>query len=226
MVELWFDGHPLNDSSPTIGQFLNHIENIEDFSDEDRKEYAINHLTLSARKFIKYKAHGKWQDLRKVLFLKYQTKLSLKQKIEARKSLVQLDDESIELFYNRCVKCQYLIRDDVEDLIFENDILFSFVIGLKSHIYEQLILKDNLSSLDECFTIAQEVEKSFHFSNIEEANSSPVKLEVVTVKSEPIEDDFDNDFKQDLSTISHEEQNALCSRNPQNVKLRLHCAEI
>ena len=203
--ELWFDGHPLNASSPTIGQFLHHIENLADFSDEERREYAIDHLISSPKKFIKYNAGVKWQDLRKILFQKYRLKLSIKEKLELLKSLVQLDDESIELFYNRCVKCQYVIQDDVEDLIFENDILFRFVIGLKDHIYQQLILKDNLNSLYECYKIAQEVEKDLQLTN-NEAKSSPVKVEVVTVKNEPVNDDFDNDFKQELAVLSHEDQ--------------------
>ena len=185
MEELWFNGDPLKTSGPSIGQFLNHVENHLDITNQEKSAYAISHLTPSIMDDIAYCLQGKWQDLRKVLFQKYQSKVStLMEKINLRKSLIQSESETCQQFYNRCVKIQYLLHDDVGDLICKNDIVFSFVIGLKVDIHEQLILHENLSSLDECLNIAIDIEKNLHLQKSDTSWQQPLQLEEKAIKNE------------------------------------------
>ena len=99
MEELWFNGDPLKTSGPSIGQFLNLIDNQPDLTNQEKSAYAISHLTSSVMDDITYSFQGKWQDLRKMLFQKYQAKLAnLMEKINLRKSLIQSESETCHQF--------------------------------------------------------------------------------------------------------------------------------
>ena len=202
MEELWFDGTPLKTSGPAIGQFLKYIESHSNLNDEEKKALAMSHLTGSAKKFVKYDVSKSWQDMRKNLFAKYQCKLPLKSKIELKKSLIQSEDESCRVFYERCVKCQYVIRDDIEDLVLDNDITISFVIGLYLPIYQQLLLNDGLNAPQDWLEAALKVEKEFLLGR--HRIEPHVKLEVGNVKKEPV-DDYQEENLEDHQEGFHDE---------------------
>ena len=210
MEELWFNGDPLKTSGPSIGQFLNHIENHSDLTNQEKSAYAISHLTPSIMDNITFSFQGKWQDLRKMLFQKYQSKLAnLMEKINLRKSLIQSESETCQQFFNRCVKIQYLLHDDVGDLICNNDIVFSFVMGLNVDIHEQLILNENLSSLDDCLNIALDIEKNLHLQKTNTILLQPLQLKEKAIINE-YEDDASESvdyFKDDSIILSETVQN-------------------
>ena len=201
MEELWFNGQPLQTSGPSIGEFLSHIENQTDLTNEQKKTYAINHLNSTVKKTIKYNVHRTWQDLRKFLFQRYQSKLPLREKINLRKSLTQFENETCKQFYDRCVKCQYIIRDDVEDLICDSDIMFSYVIGLKDNIYKKLI-SNELHCLEDCLRISVEIEEESYMQS--QQQQQPIKVEEFAMKNECDDDvgEFENDIKEDPNNFS------------------------
>ena len=56
----------------------------------------------------------------------------------------QLDTESIEDFYQRCIQSQYLVSDDIRDAAFEREVLLHFLIGLTPFIRDTV--SNSLSS--------------------------------------------------------------------------------
>ena len=193
MEEMWFTGDVQQASNPTIGQFIKYIEKIPDFSDQEKKDFALDHVSLTIQRYVNsnLKEDYTWQHLKNLLVKKYQSKLSLKDKILLRRGLIQDKNETCLDFHNRCVKCQYLLRDDDENQIFEYDILFNFVIGLKSSIYNQLLAYEKLSNLETCLNLALEIEN--------DVPQQPVKQETVIVKQE-IEETFDEDYNENFYT--------------------------
>ena len=80
------------------------------------------------------------------------TKLSIREKIELRKSLKQRSPaENVELFYKRCMSAQELL-DEATNAIdneeknhsdtFQRDVLLNFVLGLENSLQEQILASD------------------------------------------------------------------------------------
>ena len=55
--------------------------------------------------------------IREKLHRKFKSQLSLRDKVELRRNLVQKMDESIREFFHRCIVCQYVICDDYGDSV-------------------------------------------------------------------------------------------------------------
>ena len=193
MEDLCFIGNSLKTSDPSIGQFLNHIENQPDLTNQEKRAYAFSHLSLSVKENLQFDGDGKWQDLRKILFRKYRSRLNLKEKIVLQKSLLQHDEESVKEFFDRCMKSQYILHDDIEDMLCDNDVVFSFVIGLKDHIHQKLLLNDNIHSVEEYLRIALEIEDNFDLKDAALAESLPMKFKVKTTGLECKTDFIDYD---------------------------------
>ena len=75
-------------------------------------------------------------------------KLSIKEKVEVRISLLQRNDEAIDEFYERCVDAQYVISDNAKDGAFDREVLLHFLFGLVPTIRAD-VLNANRSSLED-----------------------------------------------------------------------------
>ena len=83
------------------------------------------------------------------------TKLSIREKIDLRKSLKQRSPvENVKLFYKRCMSAQKLLDEatntiDNEDdgernhsETFQRDVLLNFVLGLENSLQEKILASD------------------------------------------------------------------------------------
>ena len=84
------------------------------------------------------------------------TKLSIREKIELRKSLKQRSPaENVALFYKRCMSAQELLDEATNSIdnedddgeknhseTFQRDVLLNFVLGLENSLQEQILASD------------------------------------------------------------------------------------
>ena len=136
------------DSWLTCGQFLSLIEdhgNKINLSEPQLKEHCLSKLCNSALELFQKHSHLSWNKLKNLLFHNFPVKLSIRDKVEILKKLQQNDGESVDDFYQRCLKAQYLISDDVIDVGFEREVLLHFLIGL-SPLIRDLVLATKCSS--------------------------------------------------------------------------------
>ena len=173
----------------TIGQFIKCIEANDTIpNDEDKKLLAIHQLTDNRKQFVQPHLKKNWKSLKKLLLNKFKSKLTLIEKINLRRHLIQRENESCEQFHARCVKWQFLLNDDQVDSIFEKDILINFVSGLKEDIYNKLVLEENISDLNLCVKLAIQIEQD----TVEDKKS--------IVRAEEISDNEISDIDYDIST--------------------------
>ena len=157
---LCFDGLvQKEDLKPTVGQFLRYVEAHTDLSNEDKKILAVSNLKSFAKDDIKTKLKHNWPTMKKYLFDQYRCQLTLKEKIELRRYLIQREEESTREFHDRCIKAQYMLCDDNADLVLERDIIISFISGIKEDVYQIIIRIEPLATLDLCLKHAQEIEQ-------------------------------------------------------------------
>ena len=157
---VWFNGDIKDDNNcPSIGQFFQYIEKHKHLNGEDKKSLALHHLKGPAKLFAN-NCSLEWKSFKKELFNKFKCELSLKEKIDLRKHLIQQENENCIEFHKRCVKYQFLLWDDQQNSVFERDILISFVCGLKENIYEKLMIEEEFSALDTCVKIATKIEQN------------------------------------------------------------------
>ena len=152
--ELWF----VNTSSGPIGQFFNHIESHVDWDDSKKKDYVFSHLKGPAQKFSEENLNPEmdWKEIREKLYTQFRCHLTIREKVELRRHLVQSFNESIRDFFYRCISCQYFICDDLCEAVTDRDILINFLLGMRKDIYEDLIKGVNSIDLK---TSLQEAEK-------------------------------------------------------------------
>merc|ERR1712156_1375837 len=124
----------------TISQFLDAIEGTENWSDEDKKIYTLNHLKGQAELFSKQYIHMEmnWNDIKIKLFEHFKCQMSIWDKLEMKKNLVQSENETIKDFYNRCVLCQYLVCDDYSETVLDSQIMINFLLGMHKFICDKL----------------------------------------------------------------------------------------
>ena len=227
MNEMYFDGLvKASDRKPTVGQFLKFVEDHANLCDEDKKVLAVNHLKSFDEEDLEHISKNDWPSLKRLLFDQYRCQLSLKQKIELRRNLVQGSNESVQEFHDRCIKAQYMLCDDMIDFIAERDIVMNYVCGLKSQIYYKFISSpDEISgTLDQCLKRAIDIEQYqengkmlFMLKKKKTKNKNPILIkkqkttmttttpkheEMVKIKKEPsyMEDEYDdsmNDYGMD-----------------------------
>ena len=198
--DLYFDGLVQKyDLKPTIGQFLKFVENHKDLSDEDKKVLAFNQLQSFAKEAIKPMVKHKWPSLKKYLFDQFRCQLTLLEKIELRRYLHQEETESAQEFHDRCIKGQFMLCDDREDLVFERDILINFISGLREDIYNRVIQLDNISSsLQMCLKKVIEIEEKE--AGINDIISNEVKYEEIKVEAKyETNDPLINENEYDIS---------------------------
>ena len=135
----------------TCGQFLSAIEKFVhsgDYLELEIKEFCLSKLSDSARELFQKNIEKPWSELKRLMFEQFPVKLTIREKVEVRKGLQQLDTESIDDFYQRCLQAQYFVSDDVRDAGFEREVLLHFLIGL-SPLIRDLVLATKCSSSDD-----------------------------------------------------------------------------
>ena len=168
---LYFDGLvQKEDLKPTVGQFLRFIEDQTDLCDNDKKALAIRSLKSFAKEEIKSKLKHNWHAIKKYLFDHYKCQLTLKEKIELRRYLIQAEDESISEYHDRCIKAQYMLCNDNADLVLERDIILNFISGVREDIYQIIIRIEPLATLDLCLKHAQEIEQLLKLNDTDKEN--------------------------------------------------------
>ena len=142
-----FDG---KDASITCGQFLALIDekaDSESLSEDELKEFCHSNMSGDAQQFFASKIDMPWEELKIQMVKEFSMKLSIKEKVELRKSLKQLETEAVEDFYKRCQRTQFLVSDDIRDVAFEREVLLNFLIGLHSAI-QKAVLTANCKNAD------------------------------------------------------------------------------
>ena len=214
-----WSGYKFKDGSAseglTAGQFVHFIDKKQDMSMSEKMAFASQNMTGPALEFTQnYSKDLSWKEFRLKLLDYYKLDLNVRQKVELRKGHKQGLEESVQDFLNRCKKCQFLIcDDDLEAATQERDILINFLYGLNEDYYENLIIIDNLSSLEAFFVealkleammlvkaevIGEELEDDLDFeSNFPKLDA--VKAEQVLIKPD-LEDDLEDhdDYNDDL----------------------------
>ena len=110
------------------------------------KDFCLSKLTESARELFLKNFEKSWNELKILMFEKFPVKLTIREKVDIRKGLQQLDTESIDDFYRRCLQALYFVSDDdVRDSGFEREVLLHFLIGL-SPLIRDLVLASKCSS--------------------------------------------------------------------------------
>ena len=183
-----------DDSHPTMGQFLNYIDSNIRWSESEKKSYIFEHLEKPALKIAMTNLpnHEKmdWKEIKQKLIEQFFVKLTIRQKIELKKDLIQRFDESCQDFLDRCKKYQYLLCDDNIDFVTERDILINFLLGLRTDFFDTLINNENLQTLEAFFVEAVVLEASLQVkvesTSYEEPvmQVSPIKTKFENVKTE------------------------------------------
>ena len=176
----------------TWGQFISTIEDFalnDNFMEVEIKEFCLSKLSGTARELFQKNYDKSWRELKTLMSEKFPVKLTIIEKVEVRKGLQQLDNESINDFYQRCLQAQYFVSDDVRDGGFEREVLLHFLIGL-SPLIRDLVLATKCSSSDDYINEAKKYVKIIK----EEVPEANVKIEI-----DPYEE---FDFKHNIEDFS------------------------
>ena len=208
--EVWFNGNIKDDEKcPTISQFLKFIEDMNS-SDEDKKLFATYHLTGTAKEIMQPHLNQNWAALKNLLLYNFKCKLSLKDKIDLRRYLIQHENESCKQFHSRCEKWQLLLCDDQIESVFERDILINFVSGLKEEIYQKLVHDSNISDLETCVKLAIEIEQVIFQSEYIDEEDVKVEVDIKDIKTEVTSNDedvgYDNPYEYLQNNIKVEQE--------------------
>ena len=174
--DIWFSHSPNGEIGITIGQFIATIENHTNWSNDEKKDYLVNHVKGQAKTYVQtnFKESSKWPNIKSKLLKEFKCKMNLWTKVEFRRTLLQMPNENVRDFYQRCVSCQYILCDDIIDAVIERDILFSFLLGLQKSIYEELTKIDQVMELQMCLA---EVEKLESINKNIDVKTEDIKLE-------------------------------------------------
>ena len=221
------------DSWLTFGQFLSMIENIawrSHLTEVEIKEFCLLKLSDNALELFQNNLTKSWNELKNLMFEKFPVQLTISEKVEVRKRLQQLDSESIDEFYERCIQAQYLVSDDIKDVGFEREVLLHFLIGL-SPLIRDLVLSTKCSSSNDYVNEAKKYVKIVKKEPLEEN----IKIEV-----DPYYEDSDiksslNDFEEHLTDL-HENELTNLEKSSSNrqcdecgdtfssyFRLKMHC---
>ena len=217
--ELWFRDAPtkwLLDT--TIGQFINTIESHDDWEDSEKSDFALKHLKGPAQQFAKWFLKDKkmeWMIMKEKLYQQFKSKLNIWEKVELRKNLIQLEDESIKDFFHRCVTCQYVICDDYSETVFERDIMINFLLGMRKDIFEELTkgqLPSEKMDLYSCFEEVIKLEMVMDYQIQIELEKMPMEKRnpsenILTKENIKIEPDILNseEFKEEIKSVNGSE---------------------
>ena len=191
MEEIWFVDTPVW-AETTISQFIDAIEGNENWSDVDKKTFAMSHLKGAAEIFAKehLQIDMDWDTIKLKLFEQFKCLVNIWDKVEMRRNLKQGPNETMRDFYNRCVSYQYILCDDYGETVMDNDIMINFMHGMHRQIfnilYEQLFTSEHAVDLNLCLSEAEVIE-----SKINQGIIAPIKQDQgftntnPTVKNEP-----------------------------------------
>ena len=103
-----------------------------------------------------------WQntfdDLKRYLFTLFQPKLTTRNKVELRQSLIQNAAENVQQFFNRCKCAQIQLCDQFySEVLDERELLLTFINGLRSEL-QDIVIRSEVKSLDSCLEAAIKVE--------------------------------------------------------------------
>ena len=178
MEEIWFDDTP-QWMETTVSQFLDTIEGNENWNENDKKTFALNHLKGAAEVFSQrhIQADMDWNTIKVKLFEQFKCQVNIWDKVEMHRNLVQSETEMVRDFYNRCVSFQYIFCDDYGELVLDNDIMINFLHGMNrityNTLYERLSLTENILDLNLCLSEAEVIETEMTNSNQEQSNTHP-----------------------------------------------------
>ena len=175
--EFWFCDTS-NGLEYTIGQFIDFIESHNDWHDSEKSSYALCHLKGPAKKFSEknLKPEMDWKKIKKELHSHFRSHFSLRDKVELLRGLIQKPNESIKDFFNRCISCQYIICDDDVDSVVERDILLSFLLGMQTNVYEEVVCAKYPMNLQNCLKESEKLELVLN-------NSCQINLENIKIET-------------------------------------------
>ena len=187
------------DSWLTCGEFIFKMETISsknNLTEVEIKEFCLSKLLDNAHELFEINYEKSWSELKTLMFEMFPVKLTISEKVEVRKRLQQLDSESIDDFYQRCIHAQYLVSDDVRDFGFEREVLLHFLIGL-SPLIRDLVLATKCTSSNDYINEAKKYVKIIKEEPLEEN----IKIEV-----DPYYENFNiNDKLDDFNAYDLEE---------------------
>ena len=182
----------------TCGLFISLIDEYahrQSLPEDQIKELCQSKVSDDALEFLSSNIHESWTNLKSLLLKRYSVKLTIREKVELRKSLKQAEAEEVEDFYHRCLQAQYLVSDDVRDIAFERECLLNFLLGLNPFIQEA-VLTSSCTSID---GFIEEAKK--HFAVPKDEYFEP------NVKLEPWEDYNDLEFNAQFEDFPDQNQN-------------------
>ena len=148
--------HGYNDKYLSCHQFLFIIEEVGRvnlWSDAKLMQIVSECLQNEALEWLSTCPCSSFDQLKVSMMSAFAPKISLKDKIELKNSLVQEEEENVENFYKRCKNVFETINDQKHnDLINERELLMAFLHGLKSDIQE-IVMKSDARNL-ECLEAA------------------------------------------------------------------------
>ena len=205
MEELWFVDTPVW-TETTISQFLDIIEGNETWNDVDKKTFTLNHLKGAADLFAKehLQIDMDWDTIKLKLFEQFKCQVNVWDKVEMKRNLVQGENETLRVFYNRCVSYQYILSDDYGELVMDNDIMINFLHGMNRQIFnilsERLSISENIVDLNLCVSEAEVIEAEF-------ASGEQI---IAPVEGHEQEGYYDYSQNSDLQTVAIADSTAPC----------------
>ena len=199
--DIWFDDTPQTLGLTTIGQYIASIESNSNLENYEKTKFALDHLKGPADLFAKtnnLNEQMEWNVVRKKLHQRFKSKYTLWQKVKLRRNLVQIPNETVKEFFDRCVSCQYIICDDYGDSVMERDIQMNFLLGMKKQIYEELTKINHYIDLDTCLHEAEKLEKDQKNIKVELA-SDLVKCEMEEYDDDDNDEDRIDDFENKIN---------------------------
>ena len=135
-----------------------------------------------------------WQWIKNEFIAKFGVDINLLDKLHIRKSLHQMESESVQEFFERCVLAQFAITDDDEctswnDPVFERDVALNFLLGMRPEFQSQAIASQD-KTLDGFHQKAIEAEKAIVIKK-ENVIEEKLEGETIVIKEEIVNGDED-----------------------------------
>ena len=138
---------------------LETLANTSGWNDSEKIKNLISTLTSAAYDhFPNDLPDDTFDNLKNFMINQFPPKLSIKEKIELRHSLIQNETENVQQFFNRCKSVQVQLCDQFfSEVLYERELLLNFLIGLKADLQE-IVLKSDVKTLSAFLDAAIKVE--------------------------------------------------------------------
>ena len=154
-----FSGKPTDQIS--LDQHLFILETIaksSGWNDSQKVDNFIKTLTRPAIDYFPKNWNDTFDNLKKHLCNQFNKKVSIKEKIDLRQTLIQNETENVQQFFERCKSVQILLCDRFySEILYERELLLNFLIGLKSDL-QDIVLKSDAKTLSAFLEAAIKVE--------------------------------------------------------------------